>query len=63
MLILIILFNFRGFKIVGPFVVMIYKMILTDLLCFVTIYLVFVLGFAQGKTYVFAIKIYLENKL
>ncbi|KFM70563.1 Transposable element Tc1 transposase, partial [Stegodyphus mimosarum] len=43
----------RGFKIVGPFVVMIYKMILTDLLCFVTIYLVFVLGFAQAYYVIF----------
>ncbi|GFS44729.1 transient receptor potential cation channel subfamily V member 5 [Trichonephila inaurata madagascariensis] len=43
------LFFCRGFKLVGPFVVMIYKMILTDLLCFVTIYIVFVLGFAQGE--------------
>ncbi|UYV79570.1 Nan [Cordylochernes scorpioides] len=40
----------RGFKMVGPFVVMIYKMILTDLLCFVTIYLVFVFGFSQGDS-------------
>ncbi|GBM01256.1 hypothetical protein AVEN_170312-1 [Araneus ventricosus] len=42
------LFFCRGFRLVGPFVVMIYKMILTDLLCFVTIYIVFVLGFAQA---------------
>ncbi|XP_035213588.1 transient receptor potential cation channel subfamily V member 5-like, partial [Stegodyphus dumicola] len=47
------LFFCRGFKIVGPFVVMIYKMILTDLLCFVTIYLVFVLGFAQAYYVIF----------
>ncbi|XP_076317124.1 transient receptor potential cation channel subfamily V member 5-like isoform X2 [Tachypleus tridentatus] len=41
------LFFCRGFKLVGPFVVMIYKMIMTDLLRFVTIYLVFVMGFSQ----------------
>ena len=41
-------FENRGFKKVGPFVVMIYRMILGDLLRFVTIYLVFVLGFSQG---------------
>lgn len=40
---------FRGFKTVGPFVVMIYRMIMGDLLRFATIYLVFVLGFSQGK--------------
>ncbi|XP_023213191.1 transient receptor potential cation channel subfamily V member 6-like [Centruroides sculpturatus] len=47
------LFFCRGFKMVGPFVVMIYKMILTDLLCFVTIYLVFVLGFSQAFYVIF----------
>ncbi|KAG8202146.1 hypothetical protein JTE90_010505 [Oedothorax gibbosus] len=47
------LFFCRGFKLVGPFVVMIYKMILTDLLCFVTIYIVFVLGFAQTYYVIF----------
>nr|XP_042896955.1 transient receptor potential cation channel subfamily V member 5 [Parasteatoda tepidariorum] len=47
------LFFCRGFKLVGPFVVMIYKMILTDLLCFVTIYIVFVLGFAQAYYVIF----------
>ncbi len=40
-------FGCRGFKIVGPFVVMIYKMIRTDLLRFFFIYLVFVIGFSQ----------------
>ena len=33
----------------GPFVVMIYKMVKTDLLRFFTIYLIFVIGFSQGK--------------
>lgn len=42
------LFFCRGFKSVGPFVVMIYRMIMGDLLRFVSIYLVFVIGFSQG---------------
>ncbi|XP_034948098.1 transient receptor potential cation channel subfamily V member 5 [Chelonus insularis] len=42
------LFFCRGFKTVGPFVVMIYRMIMGDLLRFVTIYLVFVMGFSQA---------------
>lgn len=42
------LFFCRGFKAVGPFVIMIYKMIMSDLLCFGLIYLIFVLGFAQA---------------
>ncbi|XP_067208826.1 transient receptor potential cation channel subfamily V member 5 isoform X2 [Linepithema humile] len=41
------LFFCRGFKTVGPFVVMIYRMIMGDLLRFVSIYLVFVMGFSQ----------------
>jgi len=40
---------YRGFKSVGPFVVMIYRMIMGDLLRFVTIYVVFVMGFSQGE--------------
>lgn len=32
----------------GPFVVMIYRMVMGDLLRFVCIYLVFVMGFSQG---------------
>jgi len=43
--------RFRGFRIVGPFVVMIYKMIHTDLLRFFAIYLVFLIGFSQGISY------------
>lgn len=43
------LFFCRGFKTVGPFVVMIYRMVMGDLLRFVSIYLVFVMGFSQGK--------------
>lgn len=38
-----------GFKAVGPFVIMIYKMIVSDLLCFVLIYMIFVFGFAEGE--------------
>jgi hypothetical protein len=34
---------------VGPFVVMIYKMIKGDLLRFFTIYVVFLIGFSQGS--------------
>ena len=39
---------FFRFKTVGPFVVMIYRMITGDLLRFVIIYLVFVMGFSQA---------------
>lgn len=42
------LFFCRGYKTVGPFVTMIYNMIVGDLLRFVTIYLVFVMGFSQA---------------
>ncbi|XP_077992158.1 transient receptor potential cation channel subfamily V member 6-like [Glandiceps talaboti] len=42
------LFFLRPFKLVGPFVVMIYKMIRGDLLRFFAIYLVFLIGFSQG---------------
>ncbi|XP_062582287.1 transient receptor potential cation channel subfamily V member 5-like isoform X4 [Saccostrea cucullata] len=42
------LFFCRGFKIVGPFVVMIYKMIAGDLLRWIIIYLVFIIGFSQA---------------
>jgi len=41
---------FRGVKIVGPFVIMIYRMIKGDLLRFVTIYAIFAMGFSQGKS-------------
>ena len=36
-------------KIVGPFVIMIYRMITGDLLRFVSIYAIFVIGFSQGE--------------
>uniref|UniRef100_A0A1B6DWF7 Ion transport domain-containing protein n=1 Tax=Clastoptera arizonana TaxID=38151 RepID=A0A1B6DWF7_9HEMI len=47
------LFFCRGFKTVGPFVVMIYRMIMGDLLRFGTIYLVFVMGFSQSYYIIF----------
>ncbi|KAL1138329.1 hypothetical protein AAG570_008393 [Ranatra chinensis] len=47
------LFFCRGFKTVGPFVVMIYRMIKGDLLRFATIYLVFVMGFSQAYYIIF----------
>ncbi|KAL4218965.1 hypothetical protein ACF0H5_021551 [Mactra antiquata] len=42
------LFFCRGFRIVGPFVIMIYKMIMGDLRRFFIIYLVFIVGFSQA---------------
>ncbi|KAF6022629.1 Nan [Bugula neritina] len=42
------LFFCRGFKMVGPFVTMIYKMLVGDLLRFFTIYLIFLIGFSQA---------------
>ncbi|XP_022322068.1 transient receptor potential cation channel subfamily V member 5-like isoform X8 [Crassostrea virginica] len=47
------LFFCRGFKIVGPFVVMIYNMIAGDLLRWIIIYLVFIIGFSQAMYIVF----------
>ncbi|ODM96433.1 Transient receptor potential cation channel subfamily V member 6 [Orchesella cincta] len=47
------LFFCRGFKTVGPFVVMIYRMLSGDLLRFVTIYLIFVMGFSQAYYIIF----------
>jgi transient receptor potential cation channel subfamily V member 5 len=44
---------FRGFKTVGPFVVMIYRMVVGDLLRFVTIYMVFIMGFSQAYYIIF----------
>lgn len=45
--------GFSRFKTVGPFVVMIYRMITGDLLRFVIIYLVFVMGFSQAFFIIF----------
>ncbi|XP_059093541.1 transient receptor potential cation channel subfamily V member 5-like isoform X2 [Tigriopus californicus] len=42
------LFFCRGFKTTGPFVIMIYRMMAADLLRFVTIYFIFVMGFSQA---------------
>ncbi|KAK3087949.1 hypothetical protein FSP39_012710 [Pinctada imbricata] len=42
------LFFCRGFKIVGPFVVMIYRMVMGDLLRWFIIYAVFIVGFSQS---------------
>ncbi|XP_070176745.1 transient receptor potential cation channel subfamily V member 5-like isoform X3 [Littorina saxatilis] len=47
------LFFCRGFKIVGPFVTMIYSMIKGDLLRFFIIYAIFVIGFSQAMYIVF----------
>ncbi|XP_041974280.1 transient receptor potential cation channel subfamily V member 5 [Aricia agestis] len=47
------LFFCRGFKTVGPFVVMIYRMVMGDLLRFACIYLVFVMGFSQAYYVIF----------
>lgn len=44
---------YSGFKTVGPFVVMIYRMVMGDLIRFVSIYLVFVMGFAQAYYLIF----------
>lgn len=40
---------FRTFKLTGPFVTMIYKMLLGDLLRFGIIYVIFLTGFTQGS--------------
>lgn len=40
--------SFRTFKLTGPFVTMIYKMLLGDLLRFGIIYVIFLTGFTQG---------------
>ncbi|KAI6177064.1 Nanchung [Aphelenchoides bicaudatus] len=42
------LFFCRGFKSVGPFVLMLYKIIVRDLSRFVIIYCIFVIGFSQS---------------
>ncbi|XP_019646231.1 PREDICTED: transient receptor potential cation channel subfamily V member 5-like [Branchiostoma belcheri] len=47
------LFFFRGFKLVGPFVVMIYKMLKGDILRFLIIYAVFVMAFSQVMFVIF----------
>lgn len=47
------LFFCRGFKSTGPFVTMIYRMMAADLLRFVIIYSIFVMGFSQSFYVVF----------
>ncbi|KAK4879350.1 hypothetical protein RN001_007496 [Aquatica leii] len=47
------LFFCRGFKTVGPFVVMIYRMVMGDLIRFAAIYMVFVIGFSQAYYIIF----------
>ncbi|VDM62218.1 unnamed protein product [Angiostrongylus costaricensis] len=47
------LFYCRGMKFVGPFVLMVYKIIIGDMLRFLLIYSVFVLGFAQAFYVIF----------
>ncbi|VDP40717.1 unnamed protein product [Heligmosomoides polygyrus] len=47
------LFYCRGMKFVGPFVLMVYKIIVGDMLRFLLIYSVFILGFAQAFYVVF----------
>ena len=47
------LFFCRGFKLTGPFVSMIYRMMAADLLRFVTIYFIFVMGFSQAYYIIF----------
>ncbi len=55
--------SFRGFKLTGPTVIMIYRMMAADLLRFVAIYFIFVMGFAQGDIrFSFSTSIYLHNK-
>jgi len=41
--------NFRGFEAIGPFVDMIYKMCAGDMSRFFIIYVIYLLGLAQGK--------------
>ena len=47
------LFFCRGFKLTGPFVIMIYRMLANDLLKFGSMYFIFVMGFAQCEFYLF----------
>ncbi|EYB95017.1 hypothetical protein Y032_0164g3518 [Ancylostoma ceylanicum] len=47
------LFYCRGMKFVGPFVLMVYKIIVGDMLRFLLIYSVFILGFAQAFYVIF----------
>uniref|UniRef100_H2Z594 Ion transport domain-containing protein n=1 Tax=Ciona savignyi TaxID=51511 RepID=H2Z594_CIOSA len=48
-----LLFFCRGFKLVGPFIVAIYNMIMGDLLRFLILYSIFLMGFSQAMYIVF----------
>ena len=41
--------TYSGFKLTGPFVIMIYRMTANDLLKFGIMYAIFVMGYAQCK--------------
>ncbi|XP_067949715.1 transient receptor potential cation channel subfamily V member 5-like [Watersipora subatra] len=56
------LFFCRGFKMVGPFVTMIYKMLVGDLLRFFTIYFIFLIGFSQSMYVIHVNYNHPENK-
>ena len=47
------LFFCRGFKLVGPMVIMIYRMLAQDLMRFGIIYVIFLMGFGQAFYLVF----------
>ncbi|CAG5132739.1 unnamed protein product, partial [Candidula unifasciata] len=49
----IFLFFARGYRLTGPFVTIIYKMITGDLFCFGIIYIIFLSGFTQGFFFLF----------
>ena len=46
-------YHSRAVQIVGPFVIMIYRMIAKDLLRFFVIYLIFIMGFSQAYYIIF----------
>ena len=45
----------RGFKLTGPFVSMIYRMLANDLIKFCSIYFIFVMGFSQAYYIIFQV--------
>ena len=47
------LFFCRGFKLVGPMVIMIYRMLAQDLARFFTVFVIFVMGFSQAFFIIF----------
>ena len=42
------LFFCRGFKLVGPMVIMVYRMLAQDIVRFGSVFFIFVMGFSQG---------------